>query len=373
MLDPNNKFDYSEVFSVDNVELKGFSRSIAELEWLLLILVILYLVTPGTVVDSEWLIIKACLAFGAIVLAFRFMNFYRKEAQWKLIFQVWLMILFITYVLYFTGRIDSPLLNLYLLVIITSGLTLGKFHTLLILATITCTYIYMGIPIYQDYKSISLNSIGVMMTVFSPYLLIAYLTTMLSADLHYAKKMFKLLSETDDLTGLENLRSFNQSLETEIKTATRYNRVLSVLMIDADGLKAINDNHGHEAGNTLIKTVASSVQSCLRETDKLARFGGDEFVALLPETGSEAALEVAERIRLAVENTSADEKGTMIRATVSIGIASFPVHANQADELMLNADRALYQSKEEGRNKVSVHVFDLDEEQNIDTKIEEEK
>jgi diguanylate cyclase (GGDEF)-like protein len=355
MLNTNDKFQYSDVFSVDNVELKGFSRSIAELEWLLLVLVILYLVTPGTVIEDEWLILKACLAFGSIVLAFRFLNFYRHEALWKLIVQIWLMILFITYVLYFTGKIESPLLNLYLLVIITSGLTLGKFHTLLILATITVVYMYMGVPDY-NFNTLSLKNIGVMMTVFSPYLLIAYLTTMLSADLHYAKKMFKLLSETDDMTGLENLRSFNQTLTSEIKTASRYKHVFSVLMIDADGLKAINDSHGHEAGNTLIKTVANSIQSCLRESDKLARYGGDEFIALLPETDCEAALEVGERIRKGVENTSFDMKGNKIKTTVSIGIASYPAHASEGDELMHKADRALYQSKEAGRNKVLAHA-----------------
>jgi GGDEF domain-containing protein len=123
---------------------------------------------------------------------------------------------------------------------------------------IACTYIYMGIPIHQNYQSISLSSIGMMMTVFSPYVLFAYLPTTLSTDLHSAKK-FKLLSETDDITGPENLRSFNQSLTSEIKTANRYNRTLSVLTIDADGLKAINDNHVYEAGNTLINKVMSSI------------------------------------------------------------------------------------------------------------------
>jgi len=350
----NNNLQTTDEFSVGNVELKGFSRSIAELEWFLLILVILYLVTPGTMVDNEWLVIKSCLAFGACVLAFRFLNFYRRESYWKLVIETWLMVVFITSVLFYTGKVDSPLLNLYLLVIITSGLTLGKFHTLLILSSIAGTYLYMGMSVY-NFDTSSLETIGVMMTVFSPYLLIAYLTTMLSADLHYANKMFKILSETDDMTGLENLRSFNHMLGSEVKTATRYKHIFSLLMIDADGLKKVNDTHGHEAGNTMIESVANSIKSCLRESDRLARYGGDEFIVMLHETQGDAAFDTADRIRKAVENTSFDLDGKQINTTVSIGVACFPDHGASGEELMKKADRALYRSKEDGRNRVTSH------------------
>ncbi len=357
MLMTDNKFNLSDDLNVEAAELKGFSRSIAELEWLLLTLVILYLVTPGAVVVDDWLIIQSSLLFGGFVLAFRFLNFYRHETRWKLSIEVSIMIVYITWILWNTGKIDSPLVNLYLLVIITSGMTLGKTTTLLFLALITSAYIYMGFPVYAG-STFSYQNFGLMMTVFTPYLLVAYITTMLSADLHYAKKMFKILSETDDMTGLENLRSFKNTMTFEIKKADRYKHVLSILMIDADGLKAINDNYGHEAGNKMIKIVAKSIESCLRETDKLARYGGDEFISLLPETNSEAALEAAERIRKAVENTAIDVEGNQIKTTVSIGLASYPGDAGDLEELLRKADRALYQSKESGRNTVSAYAAD---------------
>ena len=351
-MDIGDKFHLSGEISVEAAELKGFSRSIAELEWLLLTLVILYLVTPGAIVVDDWLIIKSSLLFGGFVLAFRFLNFYKYESRWKLIIEVSIMIIYISWVLWNTGKINSPLLNLYLLVIITSGMTLGKPTTLVFLAFITGAYIYMGFPVYTG-NVFSYQNFGLMMTVFSPYLLVAYITTMLSADLHYAKKMFKTLSETDDMTGLENLRSFKNTITFEIKKTDRYKHALSILMIDADGLKAINDSFGHEAGNQLIKAVARAIESCLRETDKLARYGGDEYIALLPETSCKAALEVAERIRKAVENTAINVEGNQIKATVSIGVASYPEHASSLDELLRRVDRALYQSKESGRNRVS--------------------
>lgn len=349
------KIDVAGQLNVEQIELKGFSRSIAELEWLLLILVILYTVVPGNYVSDNWLIIKSCVLFAGFVLAFRYLNFYERETRWKLAIEIWVMIVFITFILWHTGKIESSLLNLYLLVIITSGLTMGKLTTFLILVLITSVYIYLGYPVFAE-TTFSLQNFGRLMTIFTPYLLIAYLTTMLSADLQYARKMFKHLSETDDMTGLNNIRAFNSILELEIKKSTRYQRTFSLLMIDADNLKDINDRFGHEAGDRLIKAMANTIQGCMRESDILARYGGDEFIALLPETDVQHATEAGERIRKAVENTAFDMDGQQIKSTVSIGIASYPQQASNTIELLRKADRALYASKHAGRNCVSVYT-----------------
>ena len=343
---------------IDHVELRGFSRSIAELEWLLLILVVLYTVVPGNFVTSQWTIIQSCIYFAGFVLAYRYLNFYERETRWKLAIEIWVMIIFITWILWNTGKIDSPLLNLYLLVIITSGLTMGKVTTLLILLLITCVYVYMGYPEFQS-STFSLQTFGRMMTIFSPYLLIAYLTTMLSADLQYARRMFKHLSETDEMTGLNNVRSFNIALTNEIKKSIRYKHIFSLLMIDTDELKNINDQNGHAAGDQLIVTMATTIQNCLRESDTLARYGGDEFIALLPQTDWKNAIEAAERIRRAVENTAFDMEGEKIGSTVSIGIATFPEQADNINDLLRKADQALYKSKEGGRNSVTLYDEDM--------------
>ena len=362
-MNTNTNLRVSTEESIDIVELKGFSRSIAELEWLLLILVILYLVVPGTHVVDDQAIIKASVGFGLFVLAFRYLNFYRLEARWKLGIEIWAMVIFITMVLWYSGKVHSPLLNLYLLVIITSGLTLGKLSTVILLSAISAAYLIMGYPSYFT-TEFSIEQFGVIMSVFAPYLLMAYLVTMLSADLHYAKKMFKQLSETDDMTGLDNLRSFKSTLGAEILKSERYKHVFSVVMLDADGLKQINDKYGHDAGNMLIKSVASSIKSCLRESDTLARYGGDEFIILLPETQGQDAIDAGERIRTAVENTTFDLEGQKISTTVSIGIAGFPDHAQRLDDLMGRADRALYHSKAAGRNSVSMYSSEMDSIQN---------
>jgi len=348
-----DKFNLIEQVEIERVELKGFSRSFAELEWLLLVLVLLYTVAPGVYIENQWVILKYSLGFAAFVLAFRYLNFYQKETRWKLAIEVWFMIAYITCVLWYTGKVDSPLVNLYLLVIITSGLALGKLTTLLVLGLITAIYIFMGLPTLPR-GTLTLEHFSHMMAVFSPYLIVAYLTTMLSADLQFAKNMFKHLSETDEMTGLMNRRSFSNVITSEHIKSVRYNRAYSVLMVDVDGLKMINDELGHKAGDKLITTLAKTIDSCLRESDSLGRLGGDEFVALLPETNKQQAEEAGERIRKAVGNTSFDMDGSLVKATVSIGVGNFPEDADSVDDALANADKELYKSKQEGRNRVSV-------------------
>ena len=118
-------------------------------------------------------------------------------------------------------------------------------------------------------------------------LLVAYITTMFSADIRYGLQHAKLLSETDELTGLFNTRGFAIAANRLFGQAMRYGRPASVLMIDSDHLKTVNDQHGHEAGNRLLRQVANAVQAELRATDVPARYGGDEFIVLLPETPAE--------------------------------------------------------------------------------------
>ncbi len=123
-------------------------------------------------------------------------------------------------------------------------------------------------------------------------------------------------------------------------------------MIDCDNLKTVNDTHGHEAGSRLLRQVANAVQVELRATDVPARYGGDEFIVLLPETPPKGAADVAERIRLAIAARPLAINGQNVVASVSIGFASYPEDGRTLDALAARADRALYQAKQEGRNRV---------------------
>ena len=150
-------------------------------------------------------------------------------------------------------------------------------------------------------------------------------------------------------TGLYNMRHFNAVLTQELERAKRFGRPLAVLMIDVDHLRAVNTAHGHLAGDRVLKDVADALGRATREYDIAARFGGDEFCVLLPETELDGALVVAERIRSLVEKLSSEP-----RITVSIGVATQPGGEATPDELVALADRAAYRAKFSGRNSVAV-------------------
>ena len=163
-------------------------------------------------------------------------------------------------------------------------------------------------------------------------------------------------ARVDPKTGLFNTRHFTATLDDELDRAARLQRPLSVLMIDLDLLREINNSYGHLAGDAVLQGIAAIFRRELRHCDVPARFGGEEFCILLPETSRETAVEMAERIRRAVAASEfAVETSTdPIRATISIGVAAFPNDGNKANELIHRADVAVYDAKLEGRNRVLV-------------------
>jgi diguanylate cyclase (GGDEF)-like protein len=337
--------------SIEQEELRGIARTVAEIHWLLLILVLLYVVFGEAEKYVETAVVAALLFYAALVMAFRYANFYRDETRWKIAIETWGMIAFITWVLYYTGGLQSPLLNLYLLPVITAALTLGKLTTLIEVVLIAACQIFLG-GSFSTETLASLAFVGGFAAQIAPVVLVAYIVTMFSADIRYGLNRAKLLSETDDLTGLFNTRGFAIAADRLFGQAVRYGRPASILMIDADNLKQVNDAYGHEAGNRLLRHLTRIIQAELRYTDVPARYGGDEFVVLLPETPEKGAIEVAERIRDAVAGAPLDVEGRRVACSVSIGIASFPGDGQTLDALIARADRAMYQAKQLGRNRV---------------------
>jgi diguanylate cyclase (GGDEF)-like protein len=175
-------------------------------------------------------------------------------------------------------------------------------------------------------------------------------------------KRAEALSVTDDLTRLYNSRYLNQVLRREAKRASRSGHPLSLLFIDLDGFKAVNDAHGHLLGSRALVEAAAAIRGSARETDVVSRFGGDEFAVVLPDTGAEGALSVGERVRdrIATHRFLRSE-GLNLHLTASVGIATLPDAAASAEELMQVADAAMYQVKDRGKNGVQVAVEPIPE------------
>ncbi|GLR64244.1 sensor domain-containing diguanylate cyclase [Marinospirillum insulare] len=161
----------------------------------------------------------------------------------------------------------------------------------------------------------------------------------------------------DALTGINNRRSFYELAEKELKQAKRKNTPLAVLMLDADHFKKVNDTYGHAIGDLVLKYLANSIKTTLRDVDLSGRVGGEEFAVLLPQTPLQEALEIAERLRKALEACQVPlPEGDSISFTVSIGLAMLTIQEEQFDQLMNKADLALYQAKSQGRNRVEQAV-----------------
>ena len=170
--------------------------------------------------------------------------------------------------------------------------------------------------------------------------------------LRESEERYRTLSLTDTLTGLFNTRHLHERLPAEIERAQRYNRPLSLLVLDCDHFKRINDTFGHLEGDRVLQGLAGVIRDCLRRSDSAFRYGGEEFVVLLPETELTAARLLAERLRMAFESKRiVTACGEEIRCTVSVGVAGW-VPGEGENGLIRRADAAAYTAKERGRNCV---------------------
>ncbi len=161
------------------------------------------------------------------------------------------------------------------------------------------------------------------------------------------------LASHDGLTGLYNHRMFYSLLNDEIVRAQRYKHSVSLLMLDIDYFKRINDTHGHQAGDIILKGLSGLLGKQARAIDRVCRYGGEEITVILPETDATAAMDIAERLRAAVERQSFDiGGGKTVGITVSIGVATYPQQVDALEKLVTAADTALYAAKQGGRNRV---------------------
>jgi diguanylate cyclase (GGDEF)-like protein/PAS domain S-box-containing protein len=171
-------------------------------------------------------------------------------------------------------------------------------------------------------------------------------------DYKQAEMELKRLAVIDKLTGVFNRTKFQELIEREIERAQRYNKPLSMIMFDIDNFKKVNDTYGHSAGDYVLKTLAKIVREAIRKIDYLVRWGGEEFLIILPENNLDKAHALAERIRKLIESYTFNNTG---KITVSLGVAEFK-EGDTEEILIKNSDSAMLKAKEKGRNRVEVYI-----------------
>ncbi len=172
-------------------------------------------------------------------------------------------------------------------------------------------------------------------------------------ELNSVEERLRKLAITDELTGVYNRRYFLEIADREVERSIRFGKPFSIIMIDVDFFKRINDQNGHLAGDAVLKAIAEDCLRHCRIIDTFARFGGDEFIFLLPETSLEKALPFADRIRTAIAEMHINHLAASIAVTASLGVQTFAGAGETLERLLDRADRAMYDAKHSGKNRIS--------------------
>mgnify|MGYP005842815721 CR=1 FL=1 len=332
--------------SFSQEELKGFSRTVAELEWLTLVLVLLYLVVEAPRPDARLPITTALFFYGAFVVGFHYFHFYREESRVRLTIETLVMIAFVTWVVWFTGELESPLLNLYLIPVITAALTLGKVVTLAQVLLIAACFVLLG---YQGGSTPYLWSAayaGQLAARLAPVLLVAYLVTMFSADIHDALRKMRLMSDTDEDTGLLTPGALVSLLEREVERGTRYERPFSVLTLEVGALTGRDRVWHRDSALRLTRHVTDLLRGELRSSDVVAKMNDDEFAILLTETDLASALLVAHRLRAVLAANPWRARNRTVSLQARLGVAAYPEHGRRGEELLARAEQAMGEEPE---------------------------
>jgi diguanylate cyclase (GGDEF)-like protein len=265
-----------------------------------------------------------------------------------------------TLLIVLTGRESSPFFFVFPLIVGGAALVVGGRITFVVAAAASLAYL-LAVFAGPDASPTptTLATVGVNLTAM---FLLAYVALVIAREQRRARDAAIRLSTIDSLTGLFNRTFFFAAVDREIARSARSGRGFCLLMMDLDELKTINDRYGHFEGDRILRGVGEVIRDGVRRIDIAARYGGDEFVVLLPETDPTGAYVLAEKIRLGVAQLVLH--GSDARTTMSVGVVAYPQDGLTADELMITADQAMYASKRGGKNRVTgVPIGGLVEEQ----------
>lgn len=328
---------------------RGYDRIMGSISWLLIALVALDIKLMPTDQSSLIFLAILCVLLFVYNMNARYGLFCNRYSQFKTFVDLMVFLAFIIGVCWYTGRITSPFMSLIYLILMATALTQGRRVTYLMAGLAITSYILLAsVDLHEFY------SLARILELF-PYMLIAHLGAMLAGETESARREVERLSLTDEVTGMHNMRNFFLLSDVQEKLAKRHGRGFAICMLDADNLKAINDEHGHLAGTELIRQVAAMIRSTIRCSDICARYGGDEFVVMFNETSKEDVAPTVERIITGMATTPFPFGSEYLTTTISAGLAEYPGDGTDVKSVMANADTAMYASKRSGKNRLTLY------------------
>ncbi|MEP7379027.1 MAG: GGDEF domain-containing protein [Chloroflexota bacterium] len=260
-------------------------------------------------------------------------------------------ILFLTVLLVLTGGYASPFFFGYVLLLGAASVWASGLGPVILTLAAGAAYL-VGVLIPVNPLPSSVADVGRICFNLIALALVAYVSAIVGREQRRAREEALRLSQFDSLTGLHSRDYFLSEVEQEILRASRSGRPFALLMFDLDGLKAANDRFGHASGDMLLRAVADTLRGDIRITDVAARYGGDEFVLLLPETDLNGAMLVADKVRIDIGRLALPHDGLVVRTSASIGLVTYPEDGRTSIELMRRADLAMYEAKRRGRDQV---------------------
>jgi diguanylate cyclase (GGDEF)-like protein len=271
--------------------------------------------------------------------------------KWRLPLEGAATIIFLTILLMLTGGFESPYFFGYILLLGAGSLWATGLGPPLLAAATAGAYV-LAVLVSSRPTLFTADGQGRVAFNLVALGLVTYVAWVIGREQRRAREEALRLSRFDTLTGLTSRGFLISTVEREIPRAARTGRPFALMMIDLDGLKAANDRFGHDSGDKLLQAVADVIRGDVRVTDVAARYAGDEFVLLLPDTDLAGALRVADKVRVDISRLALPHDGQVIRTSASIGLVTYPDDGRTWTELMRRADLAMYEAKRRGRDQV---------------------
>jgi diguanylate cyclase (GGDEF)-like protein len=284
------------------------------------------------------------LTLGLLIV--RIPPLFQKHGTRQYWIEIFVLLISVTLLAFASGAAHSAALPLYLVPLTASALAFGRWWMVVLLSGLVVLLGYGLGTVTPGIEVSSESFAALMITQFAPGIAVAIVISVFMQKMHGAVQKITDLASVDALTGLLNVRAFDEVLQMEHRRAERSGRHYSLLVVDVDNLAQINESLGHDAGNQILIAVAAAIDRSIRNSDAAARLGGDEFIVLLTEADAVMGATIGQRIRNNVYSSTVSVANRLIRANVNVGAATFPGDHLYPKELMILADQRMRQDRE---------------------------